>query len=342
VQARKSKKSSAPGGARPKSPGLHPRNPHQGLYDFELLTQKSSQLKSFVLRSPRGELTIDFANPEGVKALNRALLKHYYGVSYWEIPKGFLCPPIPGRADYLHYLADLLASSNAGVIPRGPSCRVLDIGVGANCIYPLIGYFEYGWHFVGTDIDPAALRSAQEIIDCNSALKGHVDLRLQESRQEIFQGIFEDENEKFDLSMCNPPFHASLQEAQEGSQRKWKNLGRAPKNQILKSQSPALNFGGQKSELWCPGGEAAFVSRMIAESVLFSKNVFWFTSLISKEATLPILYKSLQKASVREVRTVDMAQGQKKSRFLCWTFLTPKQQDDWRKSCWVNSKSASV
>jgi 23S rRNA (adenine1618-N6)-methyltransferase len=39
--------------------------------------------------------------------------------------------------------------------------RVLDIGVGANCVYPLIGHAEYGWRFLGVDIDEAALANAQ-------------------------------------------------------------------------------------------------------------------------------------------------------------------------------------
>lgn len=141
---------------------MHPRNKHSGRYDFEKLTKASPELARFVSLSPRGESTIDFSDPEAVKALNSALLKHFYGVTKWDIPAGYLCPPIPGRADYMHSIADLLASRNGGVIPRGPSVRVLDIGVGANCIYPIIGHYEYGWEFVGSDVDPVAIASAKE------------------------------------------------------------------------------------------------------------------------------------------------------------------------------------
>jgi 23S rRNA (adenine1618-N6)-methyltransferase len=59
--------------------------------------------------------TIDFSDPEAVKSLNQALL-----ISYYDIQMGYshyLCPPIPGRADYIHYIADLLAESNNGIIP---------------------------------------------------------------------------------------------------------------------------------------------------------------------------------------------------------------------------------
>lgn len=39
-----------------------------------------------------------------------------------------------------------------------------------------------------------------------------------------------------------------------------------------------LNFGGQQQELWCEGGEVAFITQMIAESQQFGRQVKWFTS----------------------------------------------------------------
>ena len=155
--------------------GLHPRNPHRGRYDFRQLIACSPELAAFVATNEYGDESIAFADPAAVKALNRALLKLTYGITGWDIPPQYLCPPIPGRADYLHYLADLLAAGNGGIIPRGKSVRVLDIGAGANCIYPLIGHREYGWQFVGTDIDPAALDNAQRILDANSGLSDAID-----------------------------------------------------------------------------------------------------------------------------------------------------------------------
>ena len=93
---------------------MHPRNKHVGRYDFEALTKSVPDLAAFVTLNPLKEQTIDFSNPEAVKALNRALLKTFYGVNRWDIPPGYLCPPVPGRADYIHYTADLLSSTNGG------------------------------------------------------------------------------------------------------------------------------------------------------------------------------------------------------------------------------------
>lgn len=85
----------------------HPRSRHRDRYDFEALVRDTPELQPLVIGDPSGSASIDFANPAAVKLLNRALLKTCYGVSHWDIPPGYLCPPIPSRADYLHHLADL-------------------------------------------------------------------------------------------------------------------------------------------------------------------------------------------------------------------------------------------
>lgn len=307
---------------------LHPRNRHQGRYDFPALIRRHPALGAFVIINPYGKESIDFADPQAVKTLNRALLADYYGIRHWDIPPGYLCPPIPGRADYLHGLADLLAAGNAGEIPCGAAVRVLDIGVGANCIYPLIGHHEYGWQFLGADIDATALASAEAIIASNRLGKA-IGLRRQHDPRHVFQGLLQ-AGERFDLTLCNPPFHASLEEATRGSRRKWRNLGKLDPRRKL----PLLNFGGQGAELYCEGGEAEFLRRMIAESASFAGQVYWFSSLVSKAANLPLAEAALKKAGAREVRSVPMGQGQKQSRFIAWTFLDEEQQRQWRKECW--------
>lgn len=281
---------------------LHPRNPHRERYDFKSLISADPKLGSFVGPNKFGDESIDFSNPEAVKALNRAILKSFYQIEFWDIPEGYLCPPIPGRADYLHYLADLL--------PQKKERRVLDIGVGANCVYPLIGHQVYGWNFVGSDIDSKALANAQKIVEQNN-LQNVIELRLQTSKN-IFKGIIK-ENEKFDFTLCNPPFHSSAEEAQMGTTRKWKNLGKSPQK--------GLNFGGQSNELWTEGGEVSFIKQMILESSEIPQHSIWFTSLVSKEESLTPLYKTLKSFKNVSVKTIEMSQGQKKSRILAWSFI---------------------
>lgn len=312
---------------------LHPRNRHQGHYDFAALAAASPALSMFVTTAQGREASIDFSDPAAVRALNRALLKAQYGIAHWDLPAGYLCPPIPGRADYLHGLADLLAESNAdathsGTIPRGASLRALDIGTGASLIYPLLGHREYGWRFVGTDIDGTALRAASAIVDANG-LRNAIALRHQPEPARIFAGLLGDD-ERFDLTLCNPPFHASAEEAARGSERKWRNLGKpqAPRTDAR------LNFGGRSTELWCPGGEATFVRRMIRESVQIADHVYWFSTLIAKSEHLADVRKQLVQAAAQDVRVVAMAQGNKQSRFVAWTFLNAAQRDAWRATRW--------
>lgn len=310
-----------------KAGGLHPRNRHQGRYDFERLLLVNSGLARFVSVNAHGDLSIDFADPAAVRALNRALLRDSYGVRDWDIPLRNLCPPIPGRADYVHNLADLLAVSNLGVIPK--TAQVLDIGTGANCIYPLIGHSEYAWDFVATDINADSLANAKAILLANPAHAQHIRLRLQPNTSAIFTGIIGDD-EWFDLTMCNPPFHASPSEARAGSQRKWQNLGKSNKQ-----DEPALNFGGKDAELWCAGGEQGFIQRMITESAQIPTRCYWFTTLVSKSASLPSIYAALKQVNVQTHKTINMSHGQKQSRLVAWTFLNPVQQAAWRKLRWA-------
>ncbi|MBJ9976141.1 23S rRNA (adenine(1618)-N(6))-methyltransferase RlmF [Pseudomonas sp. S75] len=306
-------------------PTLHPRNRHQGRYDFPRLIEIHPDLARFTLINPHGKPSIDFANPEAVRVFNRALLKAQYGIEHWDIPADYLCPPIPGRADYIHVLADLLAEDNQGQVPRGKKVHALDIGVGANCIYPLLGHSDYRWSFLGSDIDPVALASARAIVQANGLTKA-IELRQQALPSHILGHLLK-ASERFDLTLCNPPFHASRDEATRGSQRKWKNLGK----QDPKRRLPVLNFGGQNNELWCEGGEIRFVSQLIGESVASAGQVLWFTSLVSKASNLPGIEAALKKAGSRSQRIVEMGQGQKQSRMVAWSFHDDAARADWHR-----------
>ncbi|RIW18310.1 23S rRNA (adenine(1618)-N(6))-methyltransferase RlmF [Algoriphagus lacus] len=307
--------------------GLHARNIHQGRYDLDALANTLPELNTFLFTNEYGNLTLDFSDPTAVKALNRALLLHFYHLQFWDIPEGFLCPPIPGRADYIHYLADLLGDSHSGKIPAGLKIKVLDVGTGANLIYPILGNACYGWSFVGSELNPLAIASAEHIISKNPHFSGNIEIRAQTNPENIFSGIIQP-NEFFDMTMCNPPFHESALAALEGSQRKVKNLtGKS-------SPKPELNFGGQAAELWTDGGELQFIRKMIQESLNFKSQVFWFTSLVSKSENLKPLQTQLEKSGAVAQKIIEMAQGNKKSRFIVWSFLNEKQRKTWSEHRW--------
>jgi 23S rRNA (adenine1618-N6)-methyltransferase len=305
---------------------LHPRNKHQGRYEFEALIESVPELEQFVKLNKYGDLSIDYFNPSAVRELNRSLLIHFYQIEYWDIPKNYLCPPVPGRADYVHYISDLLESSNSHFEksnpPENTHVKCLDIGVGANCIYPIIGAVEYGWSIVGSDIDLYAIENAQRIIDSNPQLERKIELRIQKEPDQIFKGVI-NKKETFDITICNPPFHASKEQASSSSSRKLKNLKGS------KSHEQVLNFGGQYNELWCAGGEIQFVLNMIFESKQYSSSCLWFSTLISKESNLKKVYQALELIKAIEVKTIPMQQGNKKSRIIAWSFLHKNQHQKW-------------
>ncbi|MFI3330266.1 MAG: 23S rRNA (adenine(1618)-N(6))-methyltransferase RlmF [Rikenellaceae bacterium] len=284
---------------------LHKRNKHQGSYPMRELAECLPSLKKYIAENEYGTLSINFFDAQAVKCLNQALLKYYYGIEYWSLPKNALTPAIPGRAEYIHHLAEFLGANNKNK-------RCLEIGVGASCIYPIIGTKEYSWSFVASDIELKSLQNSQKIIDNNPSLKGKIKLRHQAS-DNIFKGIITPED-YFDISICNPPFHDSAKSADKAARRKLNNLKGTTSSKL------ELNFKGTAQELWCEGGEKAFIIKMIDESTEFKDKVQWFTTLVSKGENLKTLKKRLKQTNVAKIKVLEMSLGNKISRILAWSF----------------------
>lgn len=307
---------------------MHPRNRYQQPHDFLALATIVPDLQQYFAQTPDGQNTLDFTQPAAVRLLNKALLLRDYGLQHWDIPADHLCPGVPGRLDYIHVLADLLGDgaqvqkphpAPKALSPKGKVIKAkterstkvtgLDIGTGASLIYPILGIREYGWQFVGVDLDPGALKVAGAIAKFNQVLTKAVILRRQPETTSVFRNILLP-GEYFHFTMCNPPFFASEAAAGAAASKKWTKLG--------KTASPTLNFGGRAHELWTPGGEPVFLRRMIEESALFQKQVGWFTTLVSKKGYLKPARQSLEKHKASEVKELPIGQGGKIRRVLAW------------------------
>ena len=293
----------------PVKSGFHSRNRHRAPYDFAHLVKKNAKLQPFVAENKYGNLSINFFDPKAVKMLNTILIQDFYGIDYWDIPDTYLTPAVPGRAEYIHRVSDLLSSADS---PQ-KTITCLDVGTGANLIYPIIGTFEYNWKFIATDIDEIALGNAALIISKNTRLQNNIDLRQQTKTACIFEGVIRPDDE-LGLTLCNPPFYKSRSEAIAATRRKVSNLtGR-------RHRTPIKNFGGVSNELWHEKGESGFIAQMIKESPQYKSQVQWFTSLVSKESTLKHILKTLKKIKPSEQKIIPMTQGNKTSRILAWTF----------------------
>lgn len=139
----------------------------------------------------------------------------------------------------------------------------------------------------------------------------------------MFNGIIQPD-EYFDVSVCNPSFHASEEEALKASQLKLSNLARNRGEKKPSTQPAALNFGGLEAELWCKGGEQLFLKKLIKESRVFSNQCRWFTSLVSKSDNVKPSTKLIKKLGATDSREIEMKQGKKITRILAWTFLNGK------------------
>lgn len=299
------------------SKNLHPNNLHNQRYPLDQLIITNPQLKKFVFENKYGDLSINFSDPKAILELNKALLNYYYKIESWTIPTGSLCPPIPGRVDYIHYAADLISEEAR----LSESINALDIGTGTGCIYPLLGHKSYNWNFVATDINQKSLDFSREILERNSNLSSFIKLRHQSNSNNIFKNMIL-EGDYFHLTICNPPFHRSAEEALKGSQRKSKNLkkNKIKKGHKISSEISELNFGGNNAELWCDGGELTFISTMISESFEYKNQCLWFTTLVSKKANIQELQRKLKSYSPSRVKVIEMKQGQKIAHILAWSF----------------------
>ncbi len=303
---------------------LHPQNPFAAPYPLAELVQLQPALAAYLKNTPDGRQTLNFAEPAAVTLLNTALLQWQFGLVHYQVPPGYLCPAVPGRLDYLLYLQDLLSQSHQDKKVPANAVQVLDIGCGANLIYSILAAKALRWQAIGSDIDAKALQNAAMLIEQND-LQRQLSLRQQSNPQSIFHGVIQP-GDYLDLTLCNPPFHDSPDAAAAGSARKQRNLG-------LESSAP-LNFAGQANELWCEGGEPAFLRRMLAESKDFAHQVYWFSTLVSKQQHLAKLQQQLQQLGATQVQVIEMAQGNKQSRILAWSFLTPELAALWRQHRW--------
>ena len=280
---------------------MHPKNPFNKDYNFNNLIAKHPPLKSFVFENEYGNQTIKFADSQAVKALNTALLKEHFGVNFWNIPENNLCPPVPGRLDYLLHVADLVSEKDI---------HLLDIGTGANLIYPILASTHFNWKCTASEVNTDSLSNAQEIIDKNEALK-NIELRHQQFKSNILEHIIQP-TDAFDVVVCNPPFFKNRTDAEKSNLRKFENL--------KLSEDKTQNFGGLSNELWYKGGEEAFIKKMAEESIEFKDQVRWFTSIVSQKENLKNIKRAINKTKPTEVKIIEMEQGNKQSRFVAWTF----------------------
>ncbi|KAG5247909.1 methyltransferase protein [Salix suchowensis] len=327
---------------RPERPTIHPKNKYSdNPPDFSLLASLYPSLKPFVLYYRDGRPRIDWTDFNSTRELTRVLLLHDHGLNWW-IPDGQLCPTVPNRSNYIHWVEDLLSSD---IIPKnsnnGDIVRGFDIGTGANCIYPLLGASLLGWNFVGSDVTDVALEWAEKNVKGNQQISELIEIR----KVTDCQGAISIEDSNCGESVnCENKMDGNVTVVEEvellpsssfdpplDMNKKYSGppllLGVVRDGEkfdfCMSGLNPKTSCGGTPEEMVCPGGEKAFITRIIEDSVVLKESFRWFTSMVGRKVNLKFLTSKLREVGVTIVKTTEFVQGQTCRWGLAWSFVPP-------------------
>jgi 23S rRNA (adenine1618-N6)-methyltransferase len=261
--------------------------------NFDYLASIYPNFSQYVYKNKFGGYSIDWRDKKALKELNKVLLDYDFGISYWDIPDGFLIPSIPSRCNYIHWLSDLLGPLNIEKV------NGLDIGTGANLIYPILGHQIYGWKFIGSDINYESLVNCQKIISTNN-LDRYIQVKLQPKEDKIFENIV-NEDDKFHFCMSNPPYFSREDE--------------------IKHDNPHTDFDYNEKEAYCSGGELSFINKLIKESEKYKNNFVWFSTLVGRKINLEKIEEILkEKSEIQEIKTTTFYQGKQARWGIAWKY----------------------
>ncbi|KAE8375975.1 DUF890 domain protein [Aspergillus bertholletiae] len=272
--------------------------------DFATLALQSPEFAKYL--KPNNQL--DFSDPDAVRQLSKSLLQRDFGLNV-HIPENRLCPPVPNRLNYILWLQSLLDTT--GYEYRDdydPDRNVvgLDIGTGCCSIYPLLGCsLRPQWNFVATDIDDDNIRTSQEAVSGNK-LESRIRIVKADPSGDLIS-FDKLEVERLDFTMCNPPFYTSREELVTSA--------------LTKERPPFSACTGAEVEMVTQGGEVAFVSRMIEESLSLRQKVLWYTSMLGKLSSVSILVEKLIGHGNHNYAVTEFVQGSKTRRWaIAWSW----------------------
>lgn len=107
--------------------------------------------------------------------------------------------------------------------------------------------------------------------------------------------------------MCNPPFYTSPEDLLASA--------------AAKSRPAHSACTGAEVEMVTPGGEVAFVSRMIDESVTLKTRIQWYTSMLGKLSSVNKVVEKLKSVGLDNWAVTEFIQGQKTRRWaVAWSW----------------------
>ncbi|XP_041052913.1 RNA N6-adenosine-methyltransferase mettl16 isoform X2 [Carcharodon carcharias] len=282
---------------------MHPRNRYKDKPpDFTYLASRYTEFQQHVHTSLTGKVSLNFKDPEAVRALTCTLLKEDFGLTI-DIPLERLIPTVPLRLNYIHWVEDLIGSDTV----KSKLIRGIDIGTGASCIYPLLGATMNGWFFLATEVDDMCFNYAKKNVEQNN-LSDLIKVVKVPQKTLLMDALKEESEIVYDFCMCNPPFFANQLEAKGVNSR---NPSRPPPSSV--------NTGGI-TEIMAEGGELEFVKRIIHDSLQLKKRLRWYSCMLGKKCSLAPLKEELRQQEVPKVTHTEFCQGRTMRWALAWSF----------------------
>ncbi|KAL5340372.1 hypothetical protein BJX70DRAFT_361565 [Aspergillus crustosus] len=281
------------------------RNLYKDGVDFTTLALQSPDFARYL--KPNNQL--DFTDPNAVRQLTVSLLQRDFGLKV-DIPEARLCPPVPNRLNYILWIQDLLDTTGDGyedIYDPDRATTGLDIGTGCCSIYPLLGAkLRPNWHFIASDIDDENIRTSTRVISENG-LESRIRI-VRTSPNDTLIPLNKDLGvERFDFTMCNPPFYSSQSEMIASAEEK--------------DRPPFSACTGAEVEMVTEGGEVSFVSRMIDESLQLREKVQWYTSMLGKLSSVSVLVEKLMALGNHNYAVTEFIQGNKTRRWaIAWSW----------------------
>lgn len=283
---------------------MHARNRYKDKPpDFAYLASKYPDFKQHIQISLSGRVSLNFKDPEAVRALTCTLLREDFGLCI-DIPLERLIPTVPLRLNYIHWVEDLIGhqDSDKSTLRRG-----IDIGTGASCIYPLLGATLNGWYFLATEVDDMCFNYAKKNVERNN-LSDLIKVVKVPQKTLLMDALKEESEIVYDFCMCNPPFFANQLEAKGVNSR---NSRRPPPSSV--------NTGGI-TEIMAEGGELEFVKRIIHDSLQLKRRLRWYSCMLGKKCSLAPLKEELRIQGVPKVTFTEFCQGRTMRWALAWSF----------------------
>lgn len=210
---------------------------------------------------------------------------------------------------YIRWLQSLVDSTSDTYVDSYDDTRPvigIDIGVGASCIYPLLGCaVRANWRFGGTDVDETSLGHAQKQVVLND-MQSRIRLKKAVSQGPILDlkalGI-----EHADFIMCNPPFFTSKQDMLA--------------THLTKKVSPSAVCTGADVEMITEGGDLGFVSKIVDESTKLRGQVQWYSSMLGKLSSAQAVVQKLKQTGASNWAVTSLQAGHVTKRWaVAWSF----------------------